>query len=480
MKSTFFLFVLLFFHCSHFFGQTHLYGVMYKTYDYPKGLMYKFDLTTKEISIVKIFEDIEQGIEPYTLFLAKNNKIYGLTRRGGVHNRGVVFEYDFQTDIYTKKIDLKLEDAISAYESLEELDSGKIIGTSIYGGLYQQGTIFEYDYMNNTYETLYSFYSNNISGGKSFPYGKFIKGSDNKLYATLAYCYVQNENESELDLQNAIFTFDRESREVNVAIANNAALSTGSMALSDNNLYGVNQRLIFRYNYLLNSFDTIHVFENSLNSLRLQVLHNNTKLYGISTRDTINHLGIIYEYDLEQNTYTKKHDFDSLNGYAVNPVSLTTAIDGKLYGAVFRGGQNNNGGVFSYEINENSYTNEANFDWFVADTTHISSSTNHGILPQRFSGLLKVDENVNLGYDKILDDKIKLFPNPSSESFLIDVGFEDQNFAIKVADVTGKIILEQVDLNGRFHTFTLKQKGIYFISVDSNGTVLKTFRFVQL
>jgi uncharacterized repeat protein (TIGR03803 family) len=105
------------------------------------------------------------------------------------------------------------------------------------------------------------------------------------------------------------------------------------------------------------SFDSI----NGRNPSSSLLQASNGKWYGTTTGGGINDLGVIYKFDLNTNTYTKLHDFSSSGGLFPNG-DLIEVTPGKIYGVAQAGGKNNNGVIFSFNINTNIYTKLANFD----------------------------------------------------------------------------------------------------------------------
>ena len=72
------------------------------------------------------------------------------------------------------------------------------------------------------------------------------------------------------------------------------------------------------------------------------------KLYG-GTPQSINSVGVIFQYDPTTFTYTKKIDMSFPNGNQVLG-SLVQASDGKLYGLAFQGGTSQYGTIFNMTL----------------------------------------------------------------------------------------------------------------------------------
>jgi YD repeat-containing protein len=67
---------------------------------------------------------------------------------------------------------------------------------------------------------------------------------------------------------------------------------------------------------------------------------------------------------------------------------------------------------------------------------------------------------------------VELYPNPTSESFCIS-GFED-NAALRLTDISGKVILAKQVLDNEIITISLLPKGIYIVElITKKGIVEK-------
>ncbi len=80
------------------------------------------------------------------------------------------------------------------------------------------------------------------------------------------------------------------------------------------------------------------------------------KFYGVTNSGGANDVGLLFEYDPVNDTYTKKHDFDGANGsYPYSAMVL--ANNGLLYGLTYQGGTNDYGVLYSYDPVNNIFTN---------------------------------------------------------------------------------------------------------------------------
>ena len=73
------------------------------------------------------------------------------------------------------------------------------------------------------------------------------------------------------------------------------------------------------------------------------------KFYGMTKNGGTTDDGVLFQYDPATSTYTKKVEFDGINGRYPQG-SLIQASDGKLYGMTWAGGTNNLGVLYQSEI----------------------------------------------------------------------------------------------------------------------------------
>ena len=135
-----------------------------------KGVLFEYNPTTSQITKKIDFNGII-GCNPRgTLIQANNGKLYGMTSNGGINNKGVLFQYDISSNSLTKKYDFDSINGGYPNAALLEYTKGKLYGMTPYGGLYNKGVLFEYNYLNNTFKKKFDF--DGING--SNPYGSLI------------------------------------------------------------------------------------------------------------------------------------------------------------------------------------------------------------------------------------------------------------------------------------------------------------------
>jgi uncharacterized repeat protein (TIGR03803 family) len=127
-------------------------------------------------SVVHNFKVDYDGKNPQygSLLLAPNGKFYGLTLNGGVHNFGVLFEYDPSSNTYKKEFDFDGTQGKYPGGGLTFFN-GKLYGLTSEGGTNNLGVLFEFDLASEAVTVAYNF----TVGSK--PLGD-LTVANNKLY----------------------------------------------------------------------------------------------------------------------------------------------------------------------------------------------------------------------------------------------------------------------------------------------------------
>ncbi len=128
------------------------------------GVIFEFTPSTgiysKKIDLVT-----STGAKPYgDLMQASNGKMYGMTAEGGANGVGVIFEYDPSTNAYTKMMDFSDSLGRLPFGSFMQASNGKLYGVTSGGGANSKGVLFEYEFLTNVYSKLYDWDSTNGRG----------------------------------------------------------------------------------------------------------------------------------------------------------------------------------------------------------------------------------------------------------------------------------------------------------------------------
>lgn len=83
-----------------------LYGTTNSGGTNDMGVLYQYNSATESYVVLHNFDGENSGADPYSnVIMASNGKLYGTTLNGGSYNYGTLFEYDLVTNTFTKKVD---------------------------------------------------------------------------------------------------------------------------------------------------------------------------------------------------------------------------------------------------------------------------------------------------------------------------------------------------------------------------------------
>ena len=224
------------------------------------------------------------------------------------------------------------------------------------------GVIFKTDASGNNQTVEYNF-STTENGYR--PTGSLIEASDGKLYGmtslgeleglTEGYGVIFKYDPNNIPNYTTLHNFDR---------INEGAYPWGSLIeASDGNLYGMTMHgvggeddkgVIFKYNINTFTDTTLYEFNGTDGAYPIGSLIevSDGVFYGMTSKGGVNDSGVIFKYDINESVpYTKLYDFNRTNGGEPQG-SLVKGFDGKLYGMTLYGGANNKGVIFKYDISD--------------------------------------------------------------------------------------------------------------------------------
>jgi uncharacterized repeat protein (TIGR03803 family) len=381
------------------------------------GVLFKYDIQNNQYTKLLDFDGTNTGKNPIASLTqhSVNGLIYGTTGSGGLNSVGVIFEYNITTNQFTKKIDFDVANGSHSFGSLLEAPDGIFYGLNNYGGANNIGVLYQYNPISNIYTNKIDF-AGSING--SSPRGSLILATDGNLYGMTAsggtsnngtlfqYNYSTNTLIKKTDftaltgcspfgslaqnsngrMYGATFyggTFDVGTIiEFNIVtgicikkqnfggLTNGTAPSTTLLHASDGNFYGIANvggpimGVLFKYDPILHTYSNMHNFINISGAgprgSLMQASDGN--LYGTTAYGGVNDHGTLFQYNIATGTYTKKFDFNGLNGSRPYDCRLLQTTNGKLYGMTHEGGIHNAGVIFQYDVGTNNYTKLYEFD----------------------------------------------------------------------------------------------------------------------
>lgn len=453
------------------FAQKQFWGLSTSN-DSSAGVIFKTDAEGNNYEEVYTFDDADKGTNPHgSLILADDNKLYGLSHSGGSNNWGTIFQFDPQTELYTKKHAFDSINGKNPYGSLLQASNGKLYGLTHAGGFINRGVLFEYDIENNQFQKIEDFDMSN--GGN--PYGSLIQASNGKLYGLSSKgggdgtgaLYEYDYNTNELTLKNSFI----------LGPSGEGYDPRGSLIEIESGVfYGYSRfgqlgfesggGVFYKFDTeapFWEDFTPLYVFDetapenqNGYELMGSPILASNGKIYGMTNKGGLTDSGTIFEYDLDSNSQTKLYDFDSATDGFAPFGSLMEGSNGLLYGLT------------------SSLDGQAKLFQFDPLTNNISIKTNVSGTPY-YTNLIEIDLS-GLNIDSYEQDlSFKIYPNPSGNFLKINFENQTQLDEISITNLMGETVFQSNE-NPQSIDISQLANSIYFLNVSiGNKSVQKRF-----
>lgn len=321
------------------------------------GSIFEYNFTTAQHVQHYAFSYATGGANPSGgMTLAANGKLYGVTKTGGNYNGGTIYELNPVNDQVTRKFSFSPSDGKNPMSAMTAYIDGKLYGLTNKGGGQDRGVIFEYDPVTNVYTKKFEF-NHSVSGSDN--QGSLVMASNGKLYGMSSSGGVSG-------FYGVIFEYDPRdntfAKKVDLHVDGGVS-PVGTMVPGPNgNLYGLTRGygtsagVIFEFDPLTGIYTKRHDFTvvTGSNPTSGMTLGSNGKFYGQTREGGANSVGVIFEFDPSDNGYSKKYDFDVATGIAPGGY-LSESSNGKFYGLTEFGGANNQGTLFEYDYLLNNY-----------------------------------------------------------------------------------------------------------------------------
>ncbi len=163
--------------------QGNLYGIHGGTPASGDGYVYEIAKGSNTITTLASLNGTNGGYPDGGVVLDGQGNLYGTTNFGGIDGDGTVFEIDKGSNTITTLASFNGTDGANPYASVILDGQGNLYGTTNFGGSYGDGTVFEIALGSNTITTLASF--NGTDGAN--PIAGVILDSQGNLYGTTPY-----------------------------------------------------------------------------------------------------------------------------------------------------------------------------------------------------------------------------------------------------------------------------------------------------
>ena len=316
--------------------------------------------TAEIVSLRDFAGGYDDGSYPWGSLTPSGSTLYGMTRKGGSNNCGVIFKMDTAGNNYTN-----LHKFVGGYYDGRQpfgdltLSGSTLYGMTYYGGISDFGVIFKMEIDGSNYTNLHKFANGNDDG--KWPYG-FLTLSGSTLYGMTSGGGDGNHGFIfKIETDGSDYTTLHEF----VAGSNDGSRPKGSLTLFGSTLYGMTRQggsnscgVIFKMNIDGSSYTNLHKFvggnddgQNPEGSLTL----SGSTLYGMTYSGGINNYGVIFRMDTDGSSYTNLHKFTGVPNDGSRPLGSLSLFGGTLYGMTYNGGINNDGVIFRMDTNGSYY-----------------------------------------------------------------------------------------------------------------------------
>ena len=446
-----------------------LYGMTRTGGTFDMGVIYEYEIASNNITKLHDFDGIATGTGPETKFCqASNGLLYAMTFQGGVNDKGIIFEYDILSGIITKKFDFNGNNGRMPAGNFIEYEDGFLYGMTANGGISDRGVLFRYDPANGNITKLMDFYDE----FGEVPYSTLTVGPDENLFAVTYWggIYPTGGVLFEYNPVNGIYTKRFDFR---YAPTGSTAFSD-LMKATDGMIYGTAYDggdlfagTIYRIDPDDQTFENVYNFDyfnNGGSPMGGLIQATNGMLYGMANGGT-NFDGVIYAFDPVSLSLTVLQHFDELNSGKDPRGNLLQASNGKMYGMTMKGGTNQDGVIFEYDIATSTFTKLFDF----LDAT--SGKEPKGGLMQATNGKLYglTSDGGSFGNGVLFEY------NPMTYEYIVKVHFDDLN---KGGYPVGTLLeFGDNQLYGLTASGGINSMGVIFVYDAESETFSKLFNF---
>lgn len=429
-------------------------------------------------TVTKLFDfNGTNGSRAYGDLISDGNYFYGTTVEGGSNNDGVLFKIRIDGTGYVKLHDFDDTNSAKPYDGLRLIGS-ELFGVTLNGGPNNFGVIFKINTDGSNYTILNDF-SSPTDGARpnaslyfdgTFLYGTTYTGGAGAGGGTIF----------RLKPDGTGFTTVHSFNGSNPI---NGTQPQGELMFDGIYLYGVtfnggiNTKGVL-YKIKPDGTDFIKLYDfngtnNTNNVAPSEPLLHNGYLYGCTFLGGTNEYGIIYKIGTDGTDFSILHDFDLPTG--AGPHCKLTLAGDYLYGTTTSGGLMGGGVIFKIKRDGTDYSNVFEF---VTDSGYgcwgsllYEGSYLYGITASGGNNgngtIFQLDDALPLSSPSfVAASNISFFPNPVKDLLHINLS-EDKETAIKLYDITGKLIVKKtldssttIDLNGL-------KSGVYVIQIGN-------------
>ncbi len=148
-----------------------LYGLTSKGGGMDSGVLFGYNINSGIQNVLINFRNTTGYYPLGSLMQASNGKLYGMTSMGGANNMGVIFCYNISTNNDSIVFNFSGINGSNPQGSLIQGNDGLLYGMTLSGGKYNNGVVFRFNILTDIEDTIESF--NGANG--SAPYGDLLE-----------------------------------------------------------------------------------------------------------------------------------------------------------------------------------------------------------------------------------------------------------------------------------------------------------------
>ncbi len=308
---------------------------------YNDGTIFKMT-PSGAVTILYNFTNGFDGNQPFSTLVLANGTLYGSTYYGGTYGSGTVFQIKPDGTGFTTIYVFGQAAGASIPASLIMGADGNLYGTSYSGGQYNAGTVFELT-LSGTETILHSF-KGNPDGAN--PYGSLVQLSDNSFYGTTINGGVNNQGTIFKITPGGTLTVLHSFS----AAADGDNPDSGVIQAADGKLYGTTSTsgpsgvgTIYSISTTGTGYHLVHQFSSSTDGagpIAGVIQATDGKLYGTTSSGGPNGGGTAYRIATNGGSFSVLNAFTTSSttaGYNLQN-NLLEGPDGNFYGTTYYGG----------------------------------------------------------------------------------------------------------------------------------------------
>lgn len=352
---------------------TYLYGMTAQNGAFNGGTVFKMETDGSNFTVLKNFDSALDGSFPYGSLILDSGNLFGTTMQGGSFNQGVVFKIGTDGSNYNVLHHFNFVPDGASPRAQLFVDGSMLYGTTLSGGLTNNGTLFKIQTDGTNYQKIYDFNMNTL--GASPAHGLISDGEF--LYGMTSYGGVYNKG--------TIFKIKSDGSGFEILMSfdgSNGSYPEGSLMILGDSLYGTTTQgglfsngIVFKILKDGNGFTVLHDFTISDGqSIRSKLLYVSGYLYGTAQNGGNNFAGTVFKIEPSGNNFQKIFDFDfSSSGQQPNKELVTDGT--QLFGTTYNGGAFSKGVLFKLNFDGSNFTKLVDFNTITTGSNPMSGVT---------------------------------------------------------------------------------------------------------